>query len=92
MAPSFLCFSWKIDGCLPVQCGCPALRAFDQFHGFNHGPSDSAFKKRDPTPTAKLGGFVARLPGMAAVGNQSGCVRLLTVCHSLFFSDEVTSF
>jgi hypothetical protein len=46
------------------------LSGLEQFHGFNHGASDSAFKKRDPTPTAKLGGIVAQLPGMVAVGNQ----------------------
>jgi hypothetical protein len=50
-----------------MQCGCLALRWFDQFHGFNHRASDSAFKKRDPIPTAKPGGFVAQLPGMVAV-------------------------
>jgi hypothetical protein len=92
MTPSFLCFICKIEGCFPVQCGCLALRGFDQFHGFNHRASDSAFKKRDPTPTAKLGGFLAQLPGMVAVGNQSKCVRLLTVCDPLFFPYEVPSF
>jgi hypothetical protein len=55
--------SAKLMVVFPCNVAVLALRGFDQFRGLDHTVSDSAFKERDPISTAKLGGFVAQLPG-----------------------------